>query len=319
MNRTLIVDGLNLFARHYAAHPAMNSNGAQIGGIVGFYYAVIEKVEKFKPHTTVIVWEAGGSKRKRDLYSDYKKKSRPQRLNRYYDDIPDTMQNRNFQLKLLISIFDNLPVKQIYVEDCEADDVIGYLCNYKLKSDIKLIISSDHDYYQLINEKTRIWSPTLKALVGVDKVIDRFGIHPENFCLAKCVVGDPSDNIKGAKGVGYKTLTKHFSRFSDEQIYTLEAFLQDAGVINHEKNLKSLQIILDNADTIKRNWRLVLLDMQNLAHSQIQKINNIFQNKHEKSDKMGAMRLLLQNGIQNLNIERGFLTFKVNNLKDGNN
>ena len=166
-----------------------------------------------------------------------------------------------------------MPVKQIYVEDCEADDVIGYLCNYKLKNDIKLIISSDHDYYQLINERTRIWSPTLKALVDIEKVIDRFGIHPENFCLAKCVVGDPSDNIKGAKGVGYKTLVKHFSRFTDEQNYMLEAFLQDAGRFNHEKNLKSLQSILDNADTIKRNWKLIYLDTNSLSANQISKVN----------------------------------------------
>ena len=139
MQKTLIVDGLNLFTRHYAAHPAMNANGEQVGGIVGFFYTLIDKVEKFKPTKTIIVWESGGSKRKRDLYSEYKKKSRPQNLNRYYEDIPDTIQNRNYQLKTLISLFDNLPVKQVYVPDCEADDVIGYLCNYKIKEDIKRI------------------------------------------------------------------------------------------------------------------------------------------------------------------------------------
>ena len=319
MKKTIIVDGLNLFARHYAAHPAMNSNGEQIGGIVGFFYAVIDKVEKFKPENTIIVWEAGGSKKKRDLYSDYKKKSRPQRLNRYYDDLPDTVQNRNFQLKLLISLFQNLPVKQIYVEDCEADDVIGYLCSYKIKEDIKLIMSSDHDYYQLINEKTRIWSPTLKKLVNVEKVIDRFNIHPNNFCLAKCIVGDPSDNIKGAKGVGFKNLVKHFPKFKDEQFYTQNAFFDDVRIKQQERDLKAFRSILDSKDVIKRNWRLVLLDMQNLSHVQLQKINCIIESDNEKIDKMGMMRLLLKNGIQNLNVNKAFLTFKLNRQNNGNN
>jgi len=317
VDRVLIVDGLNLFARHYAAHPAMGANGEQVGGIVGFYYSLIEKVERFKPHTTIVVWEGGGSKRKRDLYKDYKKKSRPQRLNRYYDDIPDTMQNRNFQLRLLIKLLRHLPIKQIYVEDCEADDVIGYLCNYRLKDDIKLIISSDHDYYQLINKKTRIWSPTLKSLVDSNKVVARFGIHPENFCLAKCVVGDPSDNIKGIKGVGYKTLSKNFKMFLNEQIYTIETFLNDASIMYHKKPLKSLKNILDGSEVIKKNWRLVLLDMQNLSYVQIEKINSIIENDDMKSDKMGMMKVLLKNGIQNLNVERGFLTFKLNKLNSG--
>jgi len=318
MNRILIVDGLNLFTRHYAAHPAMSANGDQVGGVVGFYYAIVDKIEKFKPNKTVIVWEAGGSKKKRDLFSDYKKKSRPQRLNRYYeDDIPDTIQNRNFQLKLLINILEKLPIKQIYVEDCEADDVIGYLCNYSLRKDIKLIISSDHDYYQLINEKTRIWSPTLKKLVDTNKVLERFQIHPENFCLAKCVVGDPSDNIKGAPGVGYKTLVKNFKRFTEQQEYAMDEFFNDVNIKYQEKNLKSFRSILDNKEIIRRNWRLVLLDMQNLSHEQIVKVNNIMENNEEKSDKMGMMRVLLKNGIQNLNVERSFLSFKLNKLNFG--
>ena len=181
--------------------------------------------------------------KKRDLFSDYKKKSRPQRLNRYYeDDIPDTIQNRNFQLKLLIDILEKLPIKQIYVEDCEADDVIGYLCNYKLRKDIKLIMSSDHDYYQLINEKTRIWSPTLKKLVDIKKVLERFQIHPENFCLAKCVVGDPSDNIKGAPGVGYKTLVKNFKRFTDAtEVYNRSILYNDVNIKYPREEFKVIQ------------------------------------------------------------------------------
>ena len=313
MKRTLIVDGLNLFTRHYAAHPAMSDNGEQIGGIVGFFYAVINMVEKFKPHNTIVVWEGGGSKRKRDFYKDYKQQSRPQRLNRYYDDIPDTLQNRNFQIKTLIALLDNMPISQIYVEDCEADDVIGYLSKYKFKETIQLILSSDHDYYQLLNKKNRIWSPTVKALVDTQAVIDRFGIHPVNFCLAKSIVGDPADNIIGVKGVGYKILAKHFKKFQDKAEYTIEGFLEDVGMKYHERNLKTFRSILDSTDVIRRNWRLVLLDMQNLAHEQVKRIDYCVDKRDVKADKIKALQLLLKNGICNLNIDKGFLIFKINN------
>ena len=45
-DRILIFDGLNVFMRHYIAHPSMSENGEQIGGIVGFYYNVVNLIEK---------------------------------------------------------------------------------------------------------------------------------------------------------------------------------------------------------------------------------------------------------------------------------
>ena len=318
MKKTLLVDGLNLFTRHYVAHPAMSENGEQIGGLVGFYYNLINIIEKFKPDQTLIVWEGGGSKRKRDLYKEYKKKSRPQRLNRYYDDIPDTLQNRNYQLKILVDLLNHFPVKQIYVEDCEADDVIGYLCRYKLKDDIKLILSADHDYYQLLNKKTRIWSPTLKSLVDSKYAIERFGIHPNNFCLAKATTGDKSDNINGIPHVGFKILAKYFPKFSKEPDYYIETFLNDAKVLHQEKKRKTISNILGNTDIIKRNYRLVLLDVQNLAHTQTKKINEIVESKVKNIDKMNALRLLLKQGIKTLNVDRGYLIFKIIKQNQGN-
>jgi len=70
----LIVDGLNLFTRHYVAHPALSTNGSHIGGIVGFLYGVVNLVESYKPRKVVIAWEGGGSTRRRNIYKDYKSK-----------------------------------------------------------------------------------------------------------------------------------------------------------------------------------------------------------------------------------------------------
>ena len=113
-------------------------------------------------------------------------------------------------LKTLIDILSKLPVCQIYVEDAEADDAIGYICQYKLSKKSKIIVSGDHDYYQLISDNCIVYSPNSKSFVNKNKVIEKYGIHPSNFCLAKSVVGDKSDNIPGVPGAGFKTLSKEF-------------------------------------------------------------------------------------------------------------
>ena len=122
-DRVMLVDGLNLFTRHFMANPAMTDNGEYVGGTVGFFNALMNLIEKCKPEGVIVVWEGGGSTKKRGLYSEYKKKSKPQNLNRYYeDDIPSTYQNRNLQIKLLTDLLSKIPVCQIYVENAEADD-----------------------------------------------------------------------------------------------------------------------------------------------------------------------------------------------------
>ena len=166
-DRCLIVDAYNLFIRHYVANPTMSKNGDQIGGIVGFYNNLTKLIDKTNARDVYVIWEGGGSVRKKNIYTNYKRQSRPVKLNRYYEDIPDTLQNRNYQIKTLIKFLDNFPVTQIYVEGSEADDVIGYLCKYRFKSRSKVIVSSDHDFYQLLDKLTVLYSPTLKDFVGV--------------------------------------------------------------------------------------------------------------------------------------------------------
>ena len=211
-NRIIIIDAYNLFTRHYIAHPGMSKNGEQVGGVVGFFNNLTRLVERINPERVYVVWEGGGSKRKRDLYPDYKKGRRPAKMNRYYEDIPDSIENRNFQIKILVALLSNFPITQIYVEGSEADDAIGYMAKYKLSNQNIVVISSDHDFYQLISDRLIIWSPTLKSFVNEKKVIERFNVHPNNFCLAKSISGDTSDNIPGVKGVSFKTLSKYFPK-----------------------------------------------------------------------------------------------------------
>ena len=315
-DRVLIIDGLNLFTRHFIANPAMSDNGEHVGGIVGFFNAMMHLVEKCKPEGVIVVWEGGGSVKKRGIYKEYKNKSKPQNLNRYYsEDIPSTYENRNLQLRTLIKILSSLPICQTYIEGAEADDAIGYLCKYILKEKNKIIVSSDHDFYQLIDDKTIIWSPTIKGFVNEAKVIERFGVHPVNFYLAKSIAGDTSDNIPGVKGVGYKTLSKRFQKFTEESEYILSDLLLEAKSKVNNKGPRVFSSIVNEENLIKRNIKLVLLDSDNLSISHIKKLENDIENFAPTWNNKDVHKILRESTIKSIDLQRW--NYLLKNLKKG--
>lgn len=311
MKKILIVDAMNLFTRHYIAHPAMNSNGDQVGGIVGFLYELIRHIDENKPDKAIIVWESGGSSRRRSLLKEYKQGSRPKKLNRYYDEIPDTLKNRNFQIALLINILDSTRADQVYVPDCEADDVIAYLSNFHYRGNDKVIISSDKDFYQLISEETILYSPTWKKHVGVEEVVEKYGIHPNNFCLAKAIAGDKSDNISGVKGVGFKFIAKKFPELANKEDVLLQDILDKCQEeIDNKSKVQKYCKILNDKDIIKRNLKLINLDTGCLTHSQIKKVKYTLEDRDPKAHKMNVVRALLKAGINNFNVDKLFIAMR---------
>ena len=308
----LLIDGLNLFTRHFVANPSVSEAGEHIGGVIGFLNGISGLCEKFKPTSAIIVWEGGGSTRKRQIFSEYKQKRKPAKLNRYYEnDIPNTVENRNDQIKILIEIINNLPISQLYISDCEADDVIGYLCKYTYRDKRKLIFSSDKDFYQLLDKKTIIYSPTWKKIVTSKEVKEKFEISPENFCLAKSICGDSSDNINGVRGAGFKVLSKRFPELSHKDSVTIDDILDRCSEeLSDGKKIKLYKNILDSDSLIRRNWKLICLDTNSLSISQVSKVNFELEKEASQRNKINSMRILTRVGVQSFNIDRLFLSLK---------
>ena len=214
----ILIDGLNVFMRHFAANPSRSLNGNLCGGILGTLKNIKILCEKFNPKRIIVCWEGGGSLRRRSLDKNYKGGRRPVKINRseFNSDIPETIENRDNQLKTLIYILNMTPITQVYVNDCEADDIISYL-KLKYKNNNKIIVTSDKDFYQLVDEKTHIWSPNQKKILDKKAILDKFNILPANFCTARCFAGDQSDGIKGAKGAGFKVLSKRFPELGTDE------------------------------------------------------------------------------------------------------
>ena len=306
----LVIDAFNLFTRHFIANPAMAENGVRAGepagGIAGFINSTRWLVDTLHPDQVVVVWESGGSLRKRKLFPEYKMHRRPQKLNRYYeDDIPTTTQNRNWQVSTIVSLLREVGVCQVYVPDCEADDVIGYVCKYKFKGKQKVIVSSDKDFYQLLGPDTKVYNPMGKRYVEASDVLARFGISSQNFCVAKALCGDPSDNIPGVKGVGFKTLAKRFPKMGTEDEVTCSEIIAEARERAEAKRAPKLfGNITDAEDAIKRNWQLMYLDTNNLAAAQIKKIDHALDSFDPRHDKMSLMRKLIKAGLPRIDADR---------------
>jgi len=298
----LLVDAMNLFARHYIRNPNMSSHGHHAGGVVGFLHAIKYLVQLVHPSAVYIAWEGGGSSRRRAIFPGYKLNRRPPKLNRYYEgEIPDTAENRVYQIKALVGLLKHIPVCQIYVEDCEADDVIGYLAKNNFKDKKKVIASSDRDFYQLLNDKTLMYSWTSKSFVSHVDVLAEHNIAAHNFAVAKVICGDGSDNIPGVKGVGFKTLAKRFPDLASERELSTRDIIEQAQRFGH-KGPKMIASIAANADVIERNWRLMYLDSSNLAAIQIRKIDAAVDCFVPHMNKIELMKALNQEGLLNFDV-----------------
>lgn len=301
----LIIDCMNLFVRSYAAFPQMSSHGYQMGGCIGFMKTLQRLSYELNPSAVYCAWEGGGSNKRRALYSEYKLGRRPEKMNRFYgDDIPDSEENRKHQIIVLLEMLKCSPVCQLYVSDCEGDDVIAYLSRGSMKSVPKVIASSDKDMYQLLDAQTRVYNLHKKVYVTAADVVEEFRVQPGNFALAKALCGDPSDNIPGVKGMGFKTCARVLPFLSLEGDVLLEDVLKFCYAHCDESPL--YQRIADNQQLVKRNYKLVYLDGGMLSQNQSAKIDHIIAGFKPKIDRQGMIKALVREGVGNFDVDGFF-------------
>jgi DNA polymerase-1 len=256
--KILLIDGLNIFIRNYVVVPSMDSNGEPIGGITGFVKMLTAKMREFSPDHAIVAWDGeGGSRWRRGIFSEYKQ-GRKVRLNREYggESLDRSRDNMIRQLKDLRSLLSKSGANQSCAQDTEADDAIAYLSRFVYSNDTKLIVTSDRDFLQLVDEKTTVYSPTKKLDWDQGKVLSETGILPENFIYLKAIVGDSSDNVQGVSGVGERGVSKLFP-FLGERPSSLDEILRFAE--SKATGMDKYRRVLDARDSVEKNVRLMQL------------------------------------------------------------
>ena len=103
----------------------------------------------------------------------------------------------------------------------------GTLSRYGEKKNLEVtILSGDRDTFQLATDKVTIRIPHTKGgktetdLYNKEKIIEKYGIEPQQLIDVKGLQGDTSDNIPGVPGVGEKTALSLIQRYgSIENLY----------------------------------------------------------------------------------------------------
>ena len=293
-SRVLIVDSLNTFIRAYSASPVTNGDGEHVGGISGTLLSIGHAIKNISPTRVIAVFDGkDGSAKRRQLYPEYKANRKFKvRLNR--SETVDKQDNQLQQLVRLVQYFEALPISTVVADGAEADDIIAYIANDYLKNKDSqvFIMSSDKDFYQLVDERVHIWSPTKKKFYYTDDVTTEYGIYPTNFALYRALLGDKSDNITGVDGIGPKTIQKRFAILSQQEKLTIEALVDFAK--QQSPKVKIYQQLIQSEDILKRNLELMQLSESNLNTSTKLRIMNTLETKGNRCNKLQIHKMLVE-------------------------
>jgi len=312
--RLLIIDNLNLFLRSYIVDPSLSTNGQPIGGLKGALKALQKICREVKPDRIAVCWDGqGGSTKRRLMHKGYKEGRKTLRLNRDVKILTEDqeLQNKIWQQTRLAEYYNEMPIMQFMFKAIEADDVISYICNLEEYKDYqKVIVSSDKDFYQLLNDSTILYRPTQKQIINKKQLIDEYGIHPNNFALARAMAGDRSDNLKGVEGVGLKTAAKRFPMLLKEQGATVDEVVDYARTSLEEKKLKIYEKVAENYDLILKNYQIMQLYTPVLSIEAKKTIRETCREPDLGVNKTELMKMMLQDGFGEINFSELFQNLK---------
>jgi len=301
-DRVLIVDGLNTFIRSFAVNPSINDDGLHIGGMVGFLKSVRYTCDVLKPSRCIIVFDGkNGSNRRQKIYSEYKQNRKvKKRLNRNVDwgTAPqDEQQSMKQQMGRLINYLEQLPLTLVCVDGIEADDSMAYISQQLLpKSDI-ILMSTDKDFLQLVDDRVKVWSPTKKKLYTKKVIQEEFGIPSRNILTYRILDGDKSDNINGVMGAGLKSLIKYIPQITEDEDFTAMDLINF--VENSDSKIKLLENIKKSSNLIKRNYLLMQLQKVDIPKHTMRKIQNTVHGKVPQLIKYKFQTMFLKDKLSN--------------------
>ena len=273
-DKVMIVDGLNMFIRVFGAVPTLNDDGEHVGGVTGFMLSLGALIRNHKPTRVLVVFDGkGGSHRRKKMYSGYKEgRTGLTKVNRLagYEDLEDQSKSMRNQFNTLIKYLELLPVDLCYIDYVEADDVMAYAAKHIFEKEV-LIVSSDKDFLQLVDDRISVYLPIKKKLMGKDDVKELYGVPAHNLVFYRTFDGDKSDNIPGVRGVGPKTIVNKLEFLQNEQL-ELDTLLEKVSQMDDEK-LKTK--ILENKDVLTLNYDLMQLSEPDISSSIKSNIRNI--------------------------------------------
>ena len=211
-NTLLLLDGNSLINRAYfgllGRQTLTAPDGTPTGALFAFLNMYLKYIDDLAPTHVVAAFDRKEPTFRHGWYDGYKAARKP---------MPDELA---VQIPLLKDLLKDLGVTCLEMAGYEADDLLGTLADFGQKSGMDvLIISGDKDSFQLADHNVTILQPvsrngkTETERCDPDAIIKRYQVRPNQFVDVKAIMGDPSDNIPGVKGIGEKGATELISRY----------------------------------------------------------------------------------------------------------
>ena len=221
---------MSLVFRAYHAMSSSNlksPSGEPTGAVFSFVNILTSILDKEKPEFIAVAFDRSEPTFRHEKYPLYK-------ANR--DAFPEELVP---QLARIKEFLDYLNVQRLEMPGYEADDIIGTLSKAASEKGIEVAcLTSDKDFYQLVNDNVKLYKPAKKSgddfeVVDIDGVNKKFGVTPEKVIDVLALIGDTSDNIPGVKGVGDKTAIPLVQNYGSlEGIYENIDKIESAGLKN---------------------------------------------------------------------------------------
>lgn len=204
-----LVDGSTfLYRAYYGMKPLHTSKGIPIQAVYNFCRMIKKLINNFDPHLFAIVWDSKGPTQRKEIYPEYKagRQAPP----------TDLFEQKDVILKFGEMI--NLPM--IAVQGIEADDIIFSLTQDFKKDYTVVVVASDKDLYQILDDNVFVFDAFKDLLVDEKEYNQILGFNVKKLPFYFALLGDVSDNIPGVRGIGKTTALEIVTNFeSIEDLY----------------------------------------------------------------------------------------------------
>lgn len=251
MSKWLLFDGFNLAYRCFHALPELTSSkGFPTGALHGWVKSLWKLIDQEKPDATLVFFDLGESQERLALLAEYKAQRKP---------MPDPLRQQIEPIKALTRAMGLAGIEQ---DGVESDDLLAAeaVALAKQGHDV-LIVSSDKDFAQIVDDKIKIMLPPPSAnpklgwrLLDAAGVQEKFGVPPAQIAHYLALVGDTSDNIPGLDGVGPKTAAKWLAECGG----SVDCVIQKAAELKPERFREA---VAASAERLRINLKLTTLNL----------------------------------------------------------
>ncbi len=229
MNTLLLIDGNAIMHRAFHALPSFKTkSGIPTNVIYGFFSMLHKTINDFHPTHIIVCFDTPKPTFRNKLFKEYQS-HRPKIDDDFITQIP-----------LLKVALEKSGILSIEKDGYEADDLIGTIAKKGEKAKMKvLILTGDRDILQLVNKHTFVIAPLIGLNIKLYDEVEtknRMQVSPADIPDLKALMGDPSDNYPGAKGIGPKTAAHLI-----EQFQTIDNLLSNLAKVENEKTKKIIE------------------------------------------------------------------------------